>query len=264
MKKSLDGARVCGVDRKNGGVQGRSDPDRALSHAAALCRHLVADDSVYAFLADHRRLLFPDELFADLFPSGRGQPSVPADVIATVMVLRRSRACRIVTRLVRCAPTSPGKSRRSGARRRGDPLLGAHLLAHPSAPVGASGADLRHRPRGRRCHRGVEGQRRRALDSTLLDDAAPPKTPSRSWCRRSVVSAGWSPTPPRSWRRRMTMTPRVSRCARARPRRESGVDQRAGQRHAGGHHRRQWCRADHQQPTRSGCLAWSPAKRRTR
>ena len=32
--------------------------------------------------------LFPDEMFADLFPSGRGRPSVPGDVIATVMVLQ--------------------------------------------------------------------------------------------------------------------------------------------------------------------------------
>ena len=39
-------------------------------------------------MADHRRELFPDELFADLFPSGRGRPSVPADVVATVMVLQ--------------------------------------------------------------------------------------------------------------------------------------------------------------------------------
>ena len=34
------------------------------------------------------RYLFPDELFADLFPSDRGRPSVPADVVATVMVLQ--------------------------------------------------------------------------------------------------------------------------------------------------------------------------------
>jgi Transposase domain (DUF772)/Transposase DDE domain len=39
-------------------------------------------------LAEHRGRLFPDELFADLFPSGRGRPSVPADVIATVLVLQ--------------------------------------------------------------------------------------------------------------------------------------------------------------------------------
>jgi IS5 family transposase len=69
-------------------MQGKSDPNSELLDAAALCRHLVADDSVPAFLADHRRELFPDELFADLFPSGRGRPSVPADVVATVMVLQ--------------------------------------------------------------------------------------------------------------------------------------------------------------------------------
>lgn len=53
----------------------------------ALCRHLLGESSVHAFLAEHRRAVFSDELFADLFPSGR-RPSVPADVIATVMVLQ--------------------------------------------------------------------------------------------------------------------------------------------------------------------------------
>jgi hypothetical protein len=69
-------------------MQGSSQPDRQLLDAAALCRHLLGDGSVHAFLAEHRRAVFPDELFADLFPSGRGRPSVPADVIATVMVLQ--------------------------------------------------------------------------------------------------------------------------------------------------------------------------------
>src|SRR5581483_2546948 len=69
-------------------MQGTSDPNRELLDAAALCGHLVPAGSVHAFLAEHRRELFPDELFADLFPSGRGRPSVPADVIATVMVLQ--------------------------------------------------------------------------------------------------------------------------------------------------------------------------------
>jgi IS5 family transposase len=69
-------------------VQGKSDPNRELLDAAALCGHLVPAGSVHAFLAEHRLRLFPDGLFADLFPSGRGRPSVPADVIATVMVLQ--------------------------------------------------------------------------------------------------------------------------------------------------------------------------------
>jgi IS5 family transposase len=73
---------------KTGGVQGRSDPNRGLLDAAALVGHLVPEGSVYRFLAEHRQRLFPDELFADLFGSGRGRPSVPADVIATVLVLQ--------------------------------------------------------------------------------------------------------------------------------------------------------------------------------
>jgi hypothetical protein len=60
-------------------MQGTSDPSRVvLLDAQAHCRHLVPDGSVHAFLADHRRVLFPDQLFVDLFPSGRGRPSVPA------------------------------------------------------------------------------------------------------------------------------------------------------------------------------------------
>ena len=73
---------------QNGGMQGKSDPNRVLLDAAALCRQLVPDGSVHAFLADHRLRLFPDELFADLFRSGRGRPSVPADVMAAAMILK--------------------------------------------------------------------------------------------------------------------------------------------------------------------------------
>jgi IS5 family transposase len=79
---------ICRHTLHTDGVQGTSDPNAELLDAAALCGHLVPVGSVHAFLAEHRRALFPDELFADLFPSGRGRPSVPADVIATVMVLQ--------------------------------------------------------------------------------------------------------------------------------------------------------------------------------
>jgi len=53
-----------------------------------LVGHLVPAGSVHAFLAEHRREVFPDGLFVDLFPSGRGRPSVPAGVIASVLVLQ--------------------------------------------------------------------------------------------------------------------------------------------------------------------------------
>lgn len=69
-------------------MQGTSDPNPELLDAMAMCGHLVAKDSVHWFLGEHRQRLFPDDMFADLFGSGRGRPSVPADVIATVMVLQ--------------------------------------------------------------------------------------------------------------------------------------------------------------------------------
>jgi hypothetical protein len=65
-----------------------SHPSDAQLDAATWCRHLVPDRSVYAFLADHRHQLFPPELFADVARQGGGHPSVPAEVIATVMVLQ--------------------------------------------------------------------------------------------------------------------------------------------------------------------------------
>jgi hypothetical protein len=65
----------------------RHAPDAQLD-AASWCRHLIPDGSVYAFLADHRHQLFPPELFADLVVQGRSHPSVPTQVVATVMVLQ--------------------------------------------------------------------------------------------------------------------------------------------------------------------------------
>jgi Transposase domain (DUF772) len=65
-----------------------SHPADAQLDAATWCRHLIPDGSVYAFLADHRHQLFPPELFADLARQAGGHPSVPAEVIATVLVLQ--------------------------------------------------------------------------------------------------------------------------------------------------------------------------------
>src|SRR5215213_274385 len=65
-----------------------SHPSDGQLDAASWCRHLVPDGSVYAFLADHRHQLFPPGLFADLVVQGRSHPSVPAEVVATVMVLQ--------------------------------------------------------------------------------------------------------------------------------------------------------------------------------
>src|SRR5215467_4408931 len=69
-------------------MQGKERADRQLLDAGALVGHLVPAGSMFALLAAHRGGLFADEDFADLFPSGRGRPSVPASVMASVLVLQ--------------------------------------------------------------------------------------------------------------------------------------------------------------------------------
>jgi len=69
-------------------VQGVERADRKLLDAAALVGHLVPEGSMFAFLAAHRGEVFPDEQFADLFPSGRGRPSLPAPVAAAILTLQ--------------------------------------------------------------------------------------------------------------------------------------------------------------------------------
>jgi Transposase domain (DUF772) len=69
-------------------MQGRERAGGQLLDAGTLVGHLVPAGSMFAFLAAHRQELFGDEDFADLFPSGKGRPSVPASVMASVMVLQ--------------------------------------------------------------------------------------------------------------------------------------------------------------------------------
>lgn len=153
-------------------MQGRSEPNRELLDAAALCRQLVPEGSVEAFLADHRQKLFPNELFEDLFPSNRGRPSVPADVVASVMVLQ----------------ALEGLSDRDAARALRDRISWKVACGLALDDEGFDYSVLTYwRSRLRRSERperifdavravidatGVlRGRTRRALDSTLLDDA---------------------------------------------------------------------------------------------
>ena len=134
--------------------------------------HLLPAGGVFAFLAGHRRELFPDELFADLFPSRRGRPSIPADVVASVIVLQTlhglsdSEAVEAVTFDLRwkaacgLAVTAPGFHptvltywrRRLAASAR--PRRIFEVVGQVVAETGV-----------------LAGKTRRALDSTVLDDA---------------------------------------------------------------------------------------------
>ena len=69
-------------------MQGRAKDQRELLDAESVAGHLLKPGSVFAFLAEHRKTLFPEAMFADLFASGRGRPSVPPEVMASVILLQ--------------------------------------------------------------------------------------------------------------------------------------------------------------------------------
>ena len=69
-------------------MQGQSRIDRELLDAGEMAGHLIPAGSVFAFLAEHRRELFPDSFTADLFSSRTGRPSLPADLVGSVLVLK--------------------------------------------------------------------------------------------------------------------------------------------------------------------------------
>lgn len=58
-------------------------------HPSEVLGKRLREGSIYRFLADHGQELFPDDYFADLYTdSRRGRPTVPARVLATVMILQ--------------------------------------------------------------------------------------------------------------------------------------------------------------------------------
>jgi IS5 family transposase len=153
-------------------VQGRSDDQREILDAESVTGHLLKAGSVFGFLAAHRRELFPDELFADLFPSGRGRPSVPADVMAAVITLQAlhglsdSETVDAVTFDLRWK-TACGFAVTDGAFHATTLTYWRRRLAASQSPnrifdavktvIAATGV--------------LSGKTRRALDSTILDDA---------------------------------------------------------------------------------------------
>lgn len=157
---------------KTGGMQGRSDPNVELLDAAALVGHLVPAGSVYAFLAEHRRRLFPDELFVDLFPSRRGRPSVPGEVVATVLVLQSLEG--LSDRDAIDALRTDLKWKVAAGVALTDEGFHPTVLTLWRNKLRASGSPERIFDAVREvvAESGViKGKERRALDSTLLDDA---------------------------------------------------------------------------------------------
>lgn len=151
-------------------MQGTESLDRELLDVWGLCGALVREGSVYRFLAEHRLRLFPDELFADLF-GGRGRPSVPGSVVATVLVLQALEGCsdREAVERLRCDlrwKAAAGLAVDDGGFHYSVLSLWRARMrtsAHPERVFDAV------RELAAEC--GALSSRRRALDSTVLCDA---------------------------------------------------------------------------------------------
>ncbi len=153
-------------------MQGFEDSQRGLLDVEALAGELLAPGSAFAFLAEHRTRLFPDSMMEDLFPVRRGRPSIPASVIGSVLVLQAlkglsdRRAAEALTYDLRwkaaCgfaltqtsfhASTLPYWRKRLAASKSPHRIMEAVFEV-----VTATGV--------------LAGKRRRAVDSTVLDDA---------------------------------------------------------------------------------------------
>ena len=153
-------------------MQGQARSERELLDAEAMVGRLVPPGSVFAFLAEHRRELFPDSFIADLFRSSTGRPSLPADLIGSVLVLKelydlsdRQTAEALVYDLrwkVACGRSLTEMSfdpsvlvywrRRIAASARPDRVFDA--VAEVIAQTGI-----------------LRGRRKRCVDSTVFDDA---------------------------------------------------------------------------------------------
>ena len=136
------------------------------------CRELIPAGSVFAFLAEHREALFPAGMFADMYPSPNGRPSLPPQILASTVVLqalhglpdfetvqelrcdlRWKAACGLGLLDTAFDPSLLTYFRRRLARS-DDPN---RLFARVRQVVAATGV--------------LTGKHRRALDSTVLDDA---------------------------------------------------------------------------------------------
>jgi hypothetical protein len=153
-------------------MQGERPGELAGPDVWETCRELIPAGSVFAFLAEHRDALFPAGMFADMYPSPNGRPSVPPQVLAVTVALqalyglpdhdaaqalrcdlRWKAACGLGLLDAGFHPSLLTYFRRRLARS-GDP---GRLFARVKEVVTVTGV--------------LAGKRRRALDSTVLDDA---------------------------------------------------------------------------------------------
>jgi IS5 family transposase len=153
-------------------MQGSGSRELAGPDVWETCRELIPAGSVFAFLAEYRDGLFPAGMFADMYPSPNGRPSMPPQVLAVTVVLQALHGLpdHEAAQALRCdlrwkaacglGLLDPGFDPslltyfRRRLQRSADP---GRLFAKVKEVAAATGV--------------LAGKQRRALDSTVLDDA---------------------------------------------------------------------------------------------
>ena len=153
-------------------MQGRPLDERELLDAESVAGHLVEQGSVFRLLAEHRRVLFPEAMFVDLFPSGRGRPSVPVDIAASILVLQALHG--LSDREAMGALRTDLRWKVACGLPVGHAGYDASTLTYWRKRLAASSAPNRifEAVRAVVAESGaIRGKNRRALDSTVLNDA---------------------------------------------------------------------------------------------
>ncbi|WSY46465.1 IS1182 family transposase (plasmid) [Embleya sp. NBC_00888] len=138
----------------------------------ATCRELIPAGSVFAFLAEHREALFPAVMFADMYPSANGRPSMPPQVLAAAITLQA---------LNGLSDFDTVQELRCDLRWKAACGLGLHDIAFDPSLLAYFRRRLARSARPDRVFDAVrevvratgvlKGRQRRAVDSTVLDDA---------------------------------------------------------------------------------------------
>ncbi|MCX4641626.1 MULTISPECIES: IS1182 family transposase [unclassified Streptomyces] len=136
------------------------------------CRDLIPAGSVFAFLAEHRSALFEAEMFADMYPSANGRPSMPPQILAASITLQA---------LHGLSDFETVQELRCDLRWKAACGLGLHDMAFDPSLLAYFRRRLARSARPNRVFEAVrevvkatgvlKGKHRRALDSTVLDDA---------------------------------------------------------------------------------------------
>ncbi|WP_433470168.1 IS1182 family transposase [Spirillospora sp. CA-128828] len=136
------------------------------------CRDLIPAGSMFAFLAEHREALFPAAMFDDMYPSANGRPSMPPQILATTITLQS---------LHGLSDFETVQELRCDLRLKAACGLGLHDTAFDASLLTYFRRRLARSARPNRVFETVQEvvkatgvlkrRHRRALDSTVLDDA---------------------------------------------------------------------------------------------